>query len=69
MKEINDEINLTINLMQGDIDDGAHEVLYSHLCQLFEMKRERFTERSWVVKVAGFSDNAYNSSCCKVVVT
>ena len=52
MKEINDEINLTINLMQTDIDDAAHSELQSHLYSLLEMKRDelqkRLTERSWV---------------------
>ena len=52
MKEINDEINLTINLMQTDIDDAAHSELQSHLYSLLEMKRaeisRRMAERSWV---------------------
>lgn len=51
MKELNDEIKLTLNLMQTDIDDGAHEELQSHLYSLLEMKRnelhQRLVERSW----------------------
>lgn len=51
MKEINEEINLTISLMQTDIDAGAHGELQNHLYSLLEMKRnglqkiltERFT--------------------------
>lgn len=39
MKELTEEIKLTINLMQGDIDDGAHSELQSHLYSLLEMKR------------------------------
>ena len=39
MKELNDEIVLTLNLMQTDIDDGAHSELQSHLYSLLEMKR------------------------------
>lgn len=45
MNELNDEIKLTINLMQGDIDDGAHEELQSHLYSLLEMKREEIQKR------------------------
>lgn len=41
MKELNEEIKLTLDLMQTDIDDGAHEVLHSHLYQLLEIKRDR----------------------------
>lgn len=51
MKELNEEIKLTINLMQGDIDDGAHDELQGHLYSLLEMKRnelqQRLTELSW----------------------
>ena len=51
MKEINDEIKLTLNLMQADIDDGAHGELQSHLYSLLEMKRnelqKRLVERAW----------------------
>lgn len=45
MKEINEEVKLTLNLMQTDIDDGAHGELQSHLYSLLEMKRERLSER------------------------
>lgn len=44
MKSLTDEIKLTIELMQGDIDDGAHGELQSHLCSLLEMKRELLGE-------------------------
>ena len=44
MKILTDEIKLTIELMQGDIDDGAHGELQSHLCSLLEMKRELLGE-------------------------
>lgn len=51
MNELNEEIKLTLNLMQGDIDDGAHGELQSHLYSLLEMKRnemqQRLAERSW----------------------
>ena len=51
MKEINDEIKLTLNLMQTDIDDGAHGELQGHLHSLLEIKRneiqKRLVERSW----------------------
>lgn len=40
MKILSEEIKLTINLMQGDIDDGAHSELQSHLYGLLEMKRD-----------------------------
>lgn len=40
MKALTKEIKLTIELMQGDIDDGAHGELQSHLYSLLEMKRE-----------------------------
>ena len=45
MKNLNDEIKLTLNLMQTDIDDGAHGELQSHLYSLLEMKREILSER------------------------
>lgn len=52
MKEINDEIKLTLNLMQTDIGDGAHDELQSHLYSLLEIKRnelqQRLVERSWI---------------------
>ena len=44
MKEINDEIKLTIELMQADIDEGAHNELQYHLMSLLEMKREMLGE-------------------------
>lgn len=51
MKNLTDEIKLTIELMQGDIDDGAHSELQSHLYSLLEIKRnelqQRLVERSW----------------------
>lgn len=51
MNEINEEIKLTLNLMQTDIDDAAHGELQGHLYSLLEMKRnelqKRLTERSW----------------------
>jgi len=51
MNEINEEIKLTINTMQCDIDDGAHGELQSHLYSLLEMKRnelqQRLAEQSW----------------------
>jgi len=52
MKEIDDEIKLTINTMQCDIDDGAHGELQSHLYGLLEIKRnelqQRLVDRSWL---------------------
>lgn len=55
MKEINDEIKLTLNLMQSDIDDGAQGELQSHLYSLLEIKRNelqrRLVERSWAEPV------------------
>lgn len=45
MNELNEEIKLTINLMQGDIDDGAHGELQSHLYSLLEMKRNEIQQR------------------------
>ena len=57
MKEINEEIKLTLNLMQTDIDDGAHSELQGHLYSLLEMKRndlqQRLTERSWAKSALG----------------
>lgn len=51
MNEINEEIKLTLNLMQGDIDDGAHGEMQKHLMSLLEIKRnelqQRLVERSW----------------------
>ena len=55
MKNLNDEIKLTLSLMQTDIDDGAHGELQSHLCRLLEIKRneiqQRLLERSWLEPV------------------
>lgn len=55
MNELNEEIKLTINTMQCDIDDGAHGELQSHLYSLLEIKRnelqQRLVERSWVEPV------------------
>lgn len=52
MNEINEEIKLTLNMMQGDVDEGAHSELQSHLYSLLEMKRnelqQRLSGRSWV---------------------
>lgn len=52
MKDLNVEIKLTLNLMQTDIDDGAHSELQFHLYSLLEMKRAELQkglgERSWV---------------------
>lgn len=57
MKEINKEIKLTLNLMQGEIDDGAHGELQSHLYSLLEFKRnalqQRLAERSWLEPALG----------------
>ena len=57
MKELNEEIKLTINTMQCDIDDGAHGELQSHLYSLLEMKRNELqqllVERSWSEPVSG----------------
>ena len=39
MNEINDEVKLTLNLMQTDIDYEAHSELQKHLNGLLEMKR------------------------------
>ena len=51
MNELNDEIKLTLNLMQTDIDDGAHDELQYHLACMLEIKRnemqQRLVERSW----------------------
>ena len=40
MKELTEEIKHTIDMMNSDIDDGAHSELQSHLYSLLEMKRE-----------------------------
>ena len=59
MKELNEEIKLTLNLMQGDIDDGAHSELQSHLYGLLELQL-RLTERSWVVGVVDLREGMYS---------
>ena len=55
MNELNEEIKLTLNIMQGDIDGGAHNELQSHLYSLLEIKRnelqQRLIERSWLEPV------------------
>ena len=45
MKEIDEEIKQTLNLMQTEIDDGAHGELHSHLYQLLEIKRNELMQR------------------------
>ncbi|HRN97559.1 MAG TPA: hypothetical protein PLZ58_03895 [Candidatus Saccharibacteria bacterium] len=71
MNELNEEIKQTLNLMQTDIDDGAHGELQSHLYSLLEMKRnelqQRLVERSWFEPADGmgvvvkFDQAPYNS--------
>ena len=60
MNELNEEIKLTLNLMQGDIDDGAHNELQWHLYSLLEIKRnelqQRLTESSWAEPVTHDQD-------------
>lgn len=60
MKQINDEIKLTLNLMQTDIDDGAHGELLYHMACLLEIKRkeiqQRLVERSWAEPVTHDED-------------
>lgn len=55
MNEINEEIKLTLNLMQTDIDYEAHSELQCHLACLLEIKRnelqQRLVERSWAEPV------------------
>ena len=57
MKEIDEEIKLTINTMQTDIDDGAHGELQNHLYGLLEIKRneiqQRLVESSWLEPALG----------------
>ena len=57
MEEINEEIKLTLNLMQTDIDYEAHSELQCHLASLLEIKRnelqQRLVERSWVEPADG----------------
>ena len=45
MKEINDEVKLTLSLMQDNINEGAYCELQSHLCSLLEMKRNGLQQR------------------------
>ena len=45
MKEINDEIKLTITIMQTCICEGAHDELQGHLYSLLEMKRNELQKR------------------------
>lgn len=50
MKELNDEIKLTLKLMQTDIDDDAHGELWNHLHRLLDIKRNELQKRldeSW----------------------
>jgi len=51
MKEINEEINLTLNLMQTVNDECVYSAMQDHLRGLLEIKRnelqKRLTERSW----------------------
>lgn len=54
--EINEEIKLTIALMQDCTDDRAHNVLQSHLYSLLEMKRE------WLVTVTGLRSEHQNEA-------
>ena len=71
MKEINEEIKLTLNLMQTDIDEGAHSELQCHLSCLLEIKRnefqQRLVERSWfepadgIGSVVSFDQAPYKS--------
>lgn len=44
MKNLTDEIKLTIEMMQTDIDEGAHNELQYHLMSLLEMRRELLGE-------------------------
>lgn len=52
MKEINEEIKLTINLIQSDICAGLSDEMQKHLNGLLEIKRnelhQRLVERSWL---------------------
>lgn len=65
MNELNEEIKLTINTMQCDIDDGAHSELQSHLCSLLEIKRnelqQRLVERTWAEPVM-YGQSPYKSA-------
>lgn len=45
MKELNDEIHLTISMMQGDIYEGALNELQHHLVCLLEIKRNKIQKR------------------------
>ena len=65
MNELNEEIKLTINTMQCDIDDGAYSELQSHLCSLLEIKRnelqQRLVERTWAEPVM-YGQSPYKSA-------
>ena len=57
MKDINDEIKLTLNLMQTDVSDGAREELQLHLYKLLDMKRDKlYNNHSDVFEVANTHD-------------
>lgn len=45
MKEIHDEINLTLNLIQQDIYEGSLNELQHHLVCLLEIKRNEIQKR------------------------
>ena len=45
MNELNEEIKLTLNLMQTDIDYEAHSELQCHLACLLEIKRNELQQR------------------------
>ena len=55
MNEINEEIKLTLNLMQGDIYEGSLNELQYHLMSLLEIKRnelqQRLAGRAWAEPV------------------
>ena len=44
MKELNEEIKQTLNLMQSDIDDGLRDVMQCHLTYLLEIKRNNLQQ-------------------------
>lgn len=56
MNHLNNEIKLTIALMEGCTDDRAHNVLQSHLYSLLEMKRE------WLVTEAELQSEHQNEA-------
>ena len=57
MKEINEEIKLTLNLMQTVSDEYAYSALLDYLTCLLAIKRndlqQRLTERSWAESALG----------------